>query len=61
MTGGPQPAFTLRLRHRIWRVTLNGNFYGDYRSEADALEGVADAQRKLRTPAKLIRSEHDGI
>ena len=57
----PDSTFTLRLRHGIWRVTLNGAFFADYRSEADARDGVAAAQRHLTAPAKLILIEHDGI
>jgi hypothetical protein len=57
----PQSTFTLRLRHGIWRVTLNGAFFADYRSEGDARDGVAEAQRHLMAPAKLILIENDEI
>ena len=57
----PGSTFTLRLRHGIWRVTLNGAFFADYRSEMDARAGVADVTRHFTSPAKLVLIEHDGI
>jgi hypothetical protein len=54
MTGAAS-IFALTLRHSIWRVTFDGVFFGDYRSERQALEGIAEAQRKLATTAKVIR------
>ena len=48
--------FVLTLRHRIWRVTFDGLFYGDYRSERDAMEGIEDAQRKLASVARVVRT-----
>jgi hypothetical protein len=57
----PQSTFTLRLRHGVWRVALNGAFFADYRSESDARDGVADAQRHLTAPAKLVLIESDDI
>lgn len=50
-----QSTFVLTLRHRIWRVTFDGAFYGDYRSERLALEGIEEAQRKLATLARVVR------
>ena len=55
-----QPTFVLHLRHNIWRVTLNGRFFGDYRTEDFAMEGIAEAQRTLSAPAKIVRKENDG-
>ena len=57
----PPSTFTLRLRHGIWRVALNGAFFGDYRSENDARDGVTEAQRRLTAPAKVILIESDEI
>lgn len=57
----PGSTFTLRLRHGIWRVAVNGAFFGDYRSESDARDGVAEATRHLTSPAKLVLIEHDEI
>lgn len=52
--------FVLHLRHNIWRVTLNGQFFGDYRTEHFAMEGIAEAQRTMSAPAKIVRKENDG-
>jgi hypothetical protein len=49
--------FIVCLRHGVWHVTLNGQFFGDYRTEHFAMEGVAQAQRKLSAPAKIVRKE----
>jgi hypothetical protein len=49
--------FILQLHHGIWHVTLDGSFFGDYRSEGGALEAIAEAQGKLSAPAKVIRSD----
>ncbi|MEQ1493840.1 MAG: hypothetical protein ABL932_25190 [Terricaulis sp.] len=57
----PGSTFTLRLRHGIWRVTLNGAFFADYRSEADARDGVAQATRHMTSPAKLVLIVSDEI
>lgn len=57
----PPSTFMLRLRNGIWRVTFNGQFFGDYRSEGNALEGIAEAQRRLTTPAKVIRAQPDRL
>ncbi len=51
----PQLTFHLSFWHGVWRVAFNGAFFGDYRSEHDALEGIAHAQRKLSAPAKIVR------
>jgi hypothetical protein len=29
-----------RLHHGIWRITLDGLFYGDYRSKSNAAEAI---------------------
>lgn len=52
-----QSTFKLSFRRGIWHVRFNGLFFGDYRSEHDALAGIAEAQRKLSTPAKIVRGE----
>lgn len=49
--------FALSLRHRIWRVTFDGAFFGDYRSERDAMAGIADAQKNLASVARIVRAE----
>lgn len=52
-----QSTFVLSLRHRIWRVTFDGAFFGDYRSERDAMRGIEDAQHKLASVARVVRAE----
>ena len=47
--------FSLRLHHGIWHVRLNGRFFGDYRSEQTARAGIAEAQRNLSEPSKVVR------
>ena len=39
----PRSTFQIALRHGIWRVTLDGAFFGDYRSKTHAIEGLDDA------------------
>jgi hypothetical protein len=56
---GPPSTFLLTLRNRIWRVTFDDAFFGDYRTERQAMEGIADAQRKLASPARIVRAEAD--
>ncbi|MGE0185870.1 MAG: hypothetical protein AB7Q23_08740 [Hyphomonadaceae bacterium] len=51
----PLSAFRLELFHGVWRVTFNGRFFGDYRSEGVAREGIAEAQRALAAPKKIER------
>ena len=36
------------LRHSIWRVTLDAQFYGDYRSRQDADEAMQALAASLR-------------
>lgn len=40
----PVSIFAINLHHGIWRMTLDGRFFGDYRSKEQALEGVAAAR-----------------
>lgn len=50
-----EPA-TLRivLSRRIWRVTLDGAFYGDYRSHRHASESAAAAAASLRSQGRTV-------
>ena len=50
-----QSTFMLSFRRGIWHVLFNGSFFGDYRSEHHALASIAEAQRKLSAPARIIR------
>ncbi len=43
----PVSTFAINLHHGIWRMTLDGRFFGDYKSRALALEGVAAARLVL--------------
>lgn len=49
-----QSVFLLTYRHGIWRVTFDGVFFGDYRSEQHARESIAEAQRKLEPKSRVI-------
>jgi hypothetical protein len=46
--------FEIAERHGIWRVTLDGVFFGDYRSQANALDGLGDAQRALTSAGRVV-------
>lgn len=35
----------ITLRHGIWRIWLDGKFFGDYRSKSEAIEAAEAAQR----------------
>ena len=60
MSAKPAEAmFLITLRHRIWRVTLDGQFFGDYRSKRDAKESADEAARALDRPAKVIEAPID--
>jgi hypothetical protein len=50
------PPSTLRIivRHSIWRVTLDGAFYADYRSLDDATDGAEVAAVGLRADGRTV-------
>lgn len=50
------PPTTLRiiLRHSIWRVTLDGAFYADYRSLDDAADGADVVAARLRADGRNV-------
>ena len=50
----PKSLFQLTRRHQIWRVTLDGVFFGDYRSKQQAMDGVADARRALDAAGRTV-------
>lgn len=54
---GEAAAFVLMPWRGVWRVTFAGAFFGDYRSELNALESIAEAQSKLAVAAKIVRAE----
>lgn len=39
-------------RSGIWRVTINGRFYGDYTKEEWAIEAALDEAQKIRRQGK---------
>ncbi len=38
----------------IWRVTLNGRFYGDYREKRHALDAIDDARRTQESEGRRV-------
>jgi hypothetical protein len=43
----------ITLRHGIWRIWLDGKFFGDYRSKIQALEAADAAQRAMATIGRI--------
>jgi hypothetical protein len=54
-----QSTFALTLRHGIWRVTFDGAFFGDYRSEQHARESIAETQGKLASKSRIVVAAED--
>ena len=54
-----QSAFILAHRHGIWRVTFDGAFFGDYRSEQHARESISETQDKLASKSRIILATED--
>jgi hypothetical protein len=44
----------IRLSRRIWRVTLDGAFYGDYRTRRHADESAEAAAAALRKQGRAV-------
>lgn len=44
----------ITLSRRIWRVTLDGAFYGDYRTRRHASESAEAAAAALRTRGRVV-------
>lgn len=42
----------ITLRHGIWRIWLDGRFFGDYRSRRQAVESAEAAQRAMAALGK---------
>lgn len=49
----PQSTLQITLRHGIWRVWLDGKFFGDYRAKSQALEAADAAQRAMATIGRI--------
>lgn len=49
-------ASTLRitLKNRIWRITVDGAFYGDYRTRRHATESADAAAVALRAQGRVV-------
>lgn len=43
----------ITLRHAIWRVWLDGKFFGDYRAKSQAVEAAEAAQRAMATTGRI--------
>jgi hypothetical protein len=44
----------ITLKHRIWRITIDDVFYGDYRSQRHATESAEAAAAKMRTEGRRV-------
>jgi hypothetical protein len=53
--GVPPSVIQITLRRRIWRLTLDGAFYGDYRSERHALESAEAAAVTMRQAGRSVK------
>lgn len=51
----PSSIIQITLRRRIWRLTLDGVFYGDYRSERHALESAEAAAVMMRQAGRSVK------
>jgi len=47
--------FHIQLRSGIWSVKLDGRFYGDYRAQTLAMEGVEEKAHALRTAGRSVQ------
>lgn len=50
----PDSTLLIALNRRIWRITLDGAFYGDYRSERHAKESADAAAVALRGQGRKV-------
>lgn len=53
-TSPPSSIFEIKLNRRIWRVTLDGAFYGDYRTRGHAGESAEAAALALRKQGRIV-------
>lgn len=44
----------ITLSRRIWRITLDGTFYGDYRTHRHAVESANAAAHTLRNQGRAV-------
>jgi hypothetical protein len=50
----PASTLLITLNRRIWRITLDGVFYGDYRSQRHAAESADAAATALRGKGRTV-------
>jgi hypothetical protein len=50
----PASTLLITLNRRIWRITLDGVFYGDYRSQRHATESADAAATALRGKGRTV-------
>lgn len=51
----PQSVFNITLHHDIWQVTLDGMFFGSYRSKSNAIESISERQRILEAAGHRVK------
>ena len=51
---GRVSTLVITLKRRIWRITLDGVFYGDYRTERHATESAEAAAAALRHEGRSV-------
>lgn len=51
----PVPAILrITLNHRIWRITIDGVFYGDYRTHRHATDSADAVVATLRAEGRVV-------
>jgi hypothetical protein len=50
----PVSTLVITLKRRIWRITLDGVFYGDYRTARHATESAEAAAAALRHQGRRV-------
>lgn len=48
----PDSIFVVSFTRKIWHVTLEGAFFGDYRSKENALKGIEEAREALEASGR---------
>lgn len=61
MNQAPSSTLQLTLKRRIWRLTLDGAFYGDYRTRSHASESAEAAATALRQQGRVVTIVAPGI
>ncbi len=54
MNKAPSSTLELTLKRRIWRLTLDGAFYGDYRTRSHAEDSAEAAALALRQQGRVV-------